>query len=243
MTHQLSTFASPAEITMTSIEMVKYLNDERKNSPTAYAQVEHSDFMKRVPKVLGEGVGKFSDTYIHPQNWQTYPSYTFPKREACLMAMSYSYELQAKVFDKMTALEVALKNAPVHYIPQTYKEAMLLAIENHEKFEQAKTQMALDAPKVAVYTKLIADKGVSIAALAKMLPGVNSNKTKSDLMGLGYLHKNSGHYGIYSKYRDVLFEHGVEDSFGNHEIYVLAKGKELLTELHATRQLTMKVGF
>jgi hypothetical protein len=33
------------------------------------------------------------------------PGYTFPKREACLMAMSYSYELQAKVYDRMTALE------------------------------------------------------------------------------------------------------------------------------------------
>lgn len=33
------------------------------------------------------------------------PCYRFPKREACLMAMSYSYELQATVFDRMTELE------------------------------------------------------------------------------------------------------------------------------------------
>jgi hypothetical protein len=51
------------------------------------------------------GAGKFSDTYRHPQNGQVYPSYRFPKREACLMAMSYSYDMQAKVYDKMTALE------------------------------------------------------------------------------------------------------------------------------------------
>ncbi|MCR4532485.1 phage antirepressor KilAC domain-containing protein [Acinetobacter venetianus] len=61
--------------------------------------------MKKVPKVLGEGIGKFSETYIHPQNGQEYPCYRFPKREACLMAMSYSYELQAIVFDYMTKLE------------------------------------------------------------------------------------------------------------------------------------------
>ena len=41
-------------------------------------------------------------------NGQMQPCYRFPKREACLMAMSYSYELQAKVFDHMTALETKL---------------------------------------------------------------------------------------------------------------------------------------
>lgn len=37
--------------------------------------------------------------------------YHFPKREACLMAMSYSYDLQAKVYDHMTALENQLTTA------------------------------------------------------------------------------------------------------------------------------------
>ena len=45
--------------------------------------------MRKVPKVLGTGsLGNFSDTYVHPQNRQVYPCYKFPKREACLMAMS-----------------------------------------------------------------------------------------------------------------------------------------------------------
>ena len=34
---------------------------------------------------------------------------TLAKREARLMAMSYSYELQAKVFDRMTELEEKLR--------------------------------------------------------------------------------------------------------------------------------------
>ena len=68
---------------MTSIEMVKYLNDERKFNPDAYAHIEHSDFLKRVPKVLGEGAGNFSSSYKSAQN-KTLPCYTFPKREACL---------------------------------------------------------------------------------------------------------------------------------------------------------------
>ena len=92
--------------TMSSIDMVAYINASRE---AGKAEVSHNDFMKKVPKVLGEGVGKFSHTYTHPQNGQVYPKYDFPEREATLMAMSYSYELQAKVFDAWAAAKEALK--------------------------------------------------------------------------------------------------------------------------------------
>jgi hypothetical protein len=87
---------------MTSLELVDFINSTRKDGE---APLRHDHFMAKVPKVLGEGVPKFRDTYLHPQNGQEYACYRFPKREACLMAMSYSYELQAKVFDRMTELE------------------------------------------------------------------------------------------------------------------------------------------
>ena len=90
-------------VTMTSLELVDFINSQRGKGE---AELRHDHFMTKVPKVLGaEGLPKFRDTYIHPQNGQKYPCYRFPKREACLMAMSYSYELQAKVFDRMTELE------------------------------------------------------------------------------------------------------------------------------------------
>lgn len=102
-------------ITMTSLELVEFINIFRRAQAEragvefpskGYAELQHSDFMKKVPEVLGlGGVRNFSDTYLHPQNGQEYHCYRFPKREACLMAMSYSYELQAAVFDRMTALE------------------------------------------------------------------------------------------------------------------------------------------
>lgn len=94
-------------ITMTSVELVEFINvSEGRDDLT------HANFLPKVPKVLGEeGLIHFQDTYVHPQNGQTYPCYRFPKREACLMAMSYSYDLQAKVFDRMTALEAAQKPA------------------------------------------------------------------------------------------------------------------------------------
>ncbi len=94
-------------VTMSSLEMVEYINSQRKEGE---AELQHKHFLDKVPLVLGEGYAEFSATYQHPQNKQIYPMFRFPKREACLMAMSYSYDLQAKVFDKMTALENATRN-------------------------------------------------------------------------------------------------------------------------------------
>lgn len=100
--------------TMTSLEMVNYINADRKGKAEAdglsfpckkYRKLQHKDFLRKVPKVLGENQSaKFYADYIDNKG-RSYPCCKFPKREACLMAMSYSYELQAQVFDHMTELE------------------------------------------------------------------------------------------------------------------------------------------
>lgn len=94
--------ATPAQVTMTSLELVEYINSLRDEDTATLA---HADFMKKVPKVLGEkDAGFFSDIYFDTYGREQ-RCYRFQKREACLMAMSYSYDLQAKVYDYMTALE------------------------------------------------------------------------------------------------------------------------------------------
>ena len=63
----------------------------------------HSDFKKKIKKVLGDA-GKFSGIFFDQYNREQ-EGYYLPERESCLMAMSYSYELQAKVYDRWKALE------------------------------------------------------------------------------------------------------------------------------------------
>ncbi|MFG5779202.1 hypothetical protein ACFIQF_19250 [Comamonas sp. J-3] len=99
--------------TMTSLELTDFINDDRKARAQAvgaafpspgFARLEHKHLLDKVPDVLGERSAEFSanlpDAYGRPRR-----GYRFAKREACLLAMSYSYALQAKVFDRMTALE------------------------------------------------------------------------------------------------------------------------------------------
>lgn len=89
--------------------MVDYINHEQKL--TGEPEITHDNFLKKVPQVLGGDAVNFNAIYLDSVNRQK-RSYTFPKREACLMAMSYSYDLQAKVFDHMTKLESERAGAP-----------------------------------------------------------------------------------------------------------------------------------
>ena len=162
-------------ITMTSLELVMLINNHRKAQAykaarifpsKGFAQLEHSDFMKKVVDVLGEGSGNFSDTYIHQQNGQTYPSFRFPKREACLMAMSYSYELQAAVFDRMTEIEVI----PAPALPKSFADALRLAADQQEQIEQQAKQLAIAAPKVEFVEKYVEATGLKgFRQVAKLL--------------------------------------------------------------------------
>lgn len=116
-------------VTMTSLELVQFINNQR---DVGEPELLHKNFMAKVPNVLGEGCAKFLADYVHHQNGQTYPCYKFPKREACLMAMSYSYDLQAKVFDRMTELENGVK--PKTALELAREQVLLLeALENTQK--------------------------------------------------------------------------------------------------------------
>ena len=101
-------------VTMTSLELVEFINSQRKPKD---AELTHANFLAKVLKVLAETSHSFEcdlpDSYGRSRK-----GYRFPKREACLMAMSYSYELQAVVYDRMTELENQ------HSLPTNYIEAL-----------------------------------------------------------------------------------------------------------------------
>ncbi|TLU68311.1 Rha family transcriptional regulator [Enterobacter sp. MF024] len=93
------------EPTMSSLQMVEYINTERQAKDAGYKKLRHADFLKKVEKVLGKDHStKFFAQYTDSTG-RILPCFHFPKREACLMAMSYSYELQAAIYDYMTELD------------------------------------------------------------------------------------------------------------------------------------------
>ena len=136
------------QVTMVSLELVDYINDSRKFDEKP-VQLRHADFMAKVPKVLGiETSEKFRSSYL-AGNGEQRPCYRFPKREACLMAMSYSYELQAQVFDRMTAMEqhIAAQNLPSYAIDDPIERAKKWIEEEKQK------QIAIQERNQAIATK------------------------------------------------------------------------------------------
>ena len=101
---------------MSSLDMVAYINATRE---AGKPELRHDHFLAKVPNVLGYSASpKFLGQAIVPISngaTRTIPVYNFPRREAMLMAMSYSYKLQATVYDAWQAAEA--KVAPAAPVP------------------------------------------------------------------------------------------------------------------------------
>ncbi|NNG80588.1 hypothetical protein HLH16_01005 [Acinetobacter sp. ANC 5378] len=173
------------QVTMVSLELVDYINDSRKFDEKP-VQLRHADFMAKVPKVLGlETSEKFRSSYL-AGNGEQRPCYRFPKREACLMAMSYSYELQAQVFDRMTAMEEALKQ-PVALLPDFTDpaEAAMAWAEQYKAKQSAEQQLQIVAPKVQYFDKVADTKNLLNASQVGKKIGLSAVKLNQYLADLG----------------------------------------------------------
>lgn len=135
------TIGGPAA-TMTSLELVDFINAHRKQQAEQagqafpsdeFPELLHKNFLAKAPEVLGERSAEFAadlpDSYGRSRR-----GYRFPKRESCLMAMSYSYELQAAVFDHMTALEELVAK------PLTAAEQLLASVQLTVDLERRQRQ-------------------------------------------------------------------------------------------------------
>jgi phage antirepressor YoqD-like protein len=144
----------PDDVTMTSLELVDFINTLREQQGETVV-LRHESFLTKVSKVLGTAEQKFLSCY-KGGNGKELPMYVFPKREATLMAMSYSHEVSAQVYDKMDALEKEKLARTTVQIPQDYAEAMMaaaLALAQNKQQQialaMADRELTLAAPKVA----------------------------------------------------------------------------------------------
>lgn len=140
------------QVTISSLEIVDVINEHRKFDEKPVL-LRHDHFMAKVIQVLGEeDAPKFRGIYQDSMN-RTKPCYHFPKREACLMAMSYSYELQAKVFDRMTELEEQALKPQLPDFTNPVEAARAWANEVEAKLIAHK-QLEIAAPKVEYFDKV-----------------------------------------------------------------------------------------
>jgi prophage antirepressor-like protein len=128
--------------------------------------------------------------------------------------------------------------------PDTMIQTLQALKTEREARLEAEQKAAIMAPKAQVYDARVADKVESVANISRTLHGVNSMRTKAALMEAGYLYRVSGtgNYRCRAPYRETHFVEKL-NQYGNWELYVLPKGKELIVKLYREGRLHMKVGF
>lgn len=168
--------------TMTSLQIVEMINKERESiagiTGKAPKILTHDNFLKKVVSVLGEeGAVKFNGSYFSQQNKEL-PMYVFPKREATLMAMSYSPAISAAVYDKMTELEQQVASQapklPNFSNPAEAARAWAIEYERSEQLalvvEQKEVLLLEQAPKVDFVDQFVeADGALGIQAASRLL--------------------------------------------------------------------------
>ena len=262
MTQNLIPLAQPADttVTMTSHELVEFINNHRKEQAEGsgyafpskgFAKLEHKNFLAKVPEVLGaQTSAKFladlPDSYGRLQ-----PAYRFPKREATLMAMSYSYALQAAVYDHMTALEAkAAQPQPQVALPHDYITALehLLESKKAEQLaiaqrDEATTQLAITAPKAQALDRIAqADGEMCITNAAKTI-GVQPKKLFAWMEQHDWIYRRPGskrHTAYQARIKAGYLTHKVttvERSDGSEKVVesviVTPKGLAKLAEVAA----------
>ena len=193
-------------VTMSSLEMVSYINSTRKPGE---AEVRHDNFMTKVEKVLGILAPKFLGTSSYTNgagNKVGRKIYNFPKREATLMAMSFSFPLQAAVLDAWTAAEATLINndikppvisALAFPDPNNHMEMVKAWVAEKELTLVLTNEMKLAQPKIAFHDAVVAnDKTYSLAEGAKIL-GFPPRTFNKILRAEGYLMADNVAYQPY----------------------------------------------
>ena len=192
----LTVHSNSGALTMSSIELVDFINGER---PARHSPLRHDHFMVKVPRVLGEAAPQYLGARDYVANGVTHSRkiYNFPKREACLMAMSYSYDLQAKVFDRMTELEQSAQTQ----IPKTLSSALRLAADQAEQIEQQQVLIEQSKPAVEFVERYVsADSGSKgFRQVAKLL-NANERELRQFLSDEKIMYRLAGEWMPYGNH-------------------------------------------
>ncbi len=189
------------EKVMSSVDLAKLCVGETKDS--------HRHFMNKAEKVLGSAFANFCERETYGKN-NTRNILMLPERESCLMAMSYSYELQAHVFDEWQKL----KNSKPSWLVSLSPEAQIaiadldrqrleaIATKAHINDKRTATLMnkaSQDAKKIKKLESQLQDVGDYQSIIAAGLPQRIETETNENAQTWRVLKKISGEMGCNVK--------------------------------------------
>lgn len=188
----------------------------------------HFDVKRDIQNTLLQAdidASKFAVIYKDSQN-RNQSEYNLPKRECDLVVSGYSVKYRLAIIDRWQELE-SKQQAPQFNIPQTLPEALRLAADLAD-------QLAIAAPKVAVYELLADRKGdVSTTIVAKEL-GTTAIKLNRFLRdnGVKWLNADLPKAGYESWFNVVTLEANGET---RHQCLITPKGQLEIAGIWASK--------
>ena len=166
-----------AQPTMSSIELLALINQARAafNEP----EVRRNQFNARVEDEL-EGA-HYKKTVVTNENGTESIVFELTQDQCMLVSMRESKAVRRWVLDKLKAMGV----------PQTMAQALRLAADQAEKIEQQQAQLALAAPKVNFFDKVVERTTLMTATQVAQKLGMSAIK-------LNKLNKHLDELGIYA---------------------------------------------
>ncbi len=160
-----------AQPTMSSIELLALINQARAafNEP----EVRRNQFNARVEDEL-EGT-HYKKTVVTNENGTESVVFELSQDQCMLVSMRESKAVRRWVLDKLKAMGV----------PQTMAQALRLAADQAEKIEQQQAQLALAAPKVNFFDKVVERTTLMTATQVAQKLGMSAIKLNKHLDELG----------------------------------------------------------
>lgn len=184
-------------MTMSSLEIVKVINAIRK-SDGDNTELQHKHVLDKIKLILpnsAEFLAQYKDS-----TGRALPCYNLPKRESILLTMSYSYKVQAAVYDAWEKLENQQSLTVFGHDTSTHRGALLALVASLDKIEA-------DKPKVAYFNALV-DRNllVNIRDSAKEI-GIKQNEFVKWLLDNKYVYRDAREQlKPYAQYTPDLFE-------------------------------------
>ncbi|ADO83748.1 phage antirepressor KilAC domain-containing protein [Ilyobacter polytropus] len=138
-------------------------------------------------------------SYIHPQNKQEYREFLLTKDGFTLYMFNIQgyNDFKLNYINKFNEMERALQET--QRVPQTFREALLLAAEQQERLEEQEQKILEMKPKEEFYNEIIESKDtIDIGTVAKVInKGIGRNKLFKILRDRKVLQNNNQPYQEY----------------------------------------------
>jgi len=146
-----------------------------------YVGTTHDSVLKTVRQLVDRGIVFGNETlYTHPQNGQRYPEFLLDYRSTMVVVSGYSAEVRARIIDRWQELEAKPVASEL-----TRLQILQLAMESEQGRIEAEAKLALAAPKVEFFDKVVERKTLMSATQVAQKLGMSAIKLNKHLDELG----------------------------------------------------------